>query len=130
MPEDRTWCFFVAVWWLAATIATGGEQGTSQRPPVGGSYPVPKTLLISNTPGRYDEGRSRMMNLLDGMGLDFDLLGSDKASTADFADYQLVIVAPTSDREFKVDESCLTTPGYTYASNIVGIILGRPGQMS
>ena len=39
------------------------------------------------------------------MGLDIDLLGSDKASTADFADYQLVIVAPTSDREFKVDES-------------------------
>src|SRR5258708_4080658 len=52
----------------------------------------------------YTEGRSRVTNLVDGMGLALDIAQQDQLDGVDKDRYQLVIVAPTSDREFKLSE--------------------------
>ena len=58
-------------------------------------------MLISDAAGEYHEDRSRIMNLLDGMGLDFNVKPY-RSSPAKLADYQLIIFAPSSDQEIKI----------------------------
>jgi hypothetical protein len=61
-------------------------------------------LVIDDAIDVYTEGRSRLTNLLDGMGLAFDIAQQDQLDGVDKDRYQLLIVAPTSDREFKLSE--------------------------
>lgn len=67
--------------------------------------PTQHILVITDSIDTYTEGRSRLTNLLDGMGLAFDQQAHNGLAKVDWARYQLAIVAPTSDREFKIDEA-------------------------
>ncbi|MGA2497354.1 MAG: DUF2334 domain-containing protein [Tepidisphaeraceae bacterium] len=86
---------------LTAMVATGNDDRPGPPENTAAAHPVRRILLISDAAGEYDEGRSRLMNLLDGMGLDFDVRTHTSSGT-NLAQYQLVIVAPTTGREIKI----------------------------
>lgn len=107
----------VCAWCLMAQPGGAAEPAQPAGPgDAAAGQPAPRVLLISDAGPEYDEGRSRLTNLLDGMGLEFDLVPHDQMPAIQWRDYQLVIVAPTAEREFKIDE--------TLERSIVGAIAG------
>ncbi len=67
--------------------------------------PMKAVLLVNDELDRYSEGRSRLANLLDGMGLPFELCRHDGLGQRRLDDIQLIIVAPTAQAALTLDEA-------------------------
>jgi hypothetical protein len=65
--------------------------------------PIPGIALITDAAEAYDAGVDRLQNLLDGMGLPYDLLAPASLPSADLTRYQLAIVAPSASGRFTLD---------------------------
>lgn len=87
---------------LAVAPATSVGDLGADTPPAAANRALRKVLLITNAGDEYHDDQARIMNLLDGMGLDFEWKKFPEAAGADLARYQLIIVAPVADRETKV----------------------------
>ena len=92
--ERNSWLFVdeIAVFGSAAPGAPAYE-------------PIKKVLVISSMVDDYDETRSRLTNLLEGMGLPFDVVQHDNIPQTDLRNYQLVIVTAAAARELEIDQA-------------------------
>ena len=80
--ERKQWAF------LDEIVVTG--DGT----PIG--EPMKRILVVSSDLPENDERQLRLVNILDGMGLDFDMIDAEQLDTVDFIDYQLLVFASSS----------------------------------
>ncbi len=60
-------------------------------------------LVVTNEPDADDERQLRLANLLDGMGIPFDLINTKQLDSIEFLDYQLLIFAGSSKIQLKIN---------------------------
>jgi len=75
----------------------------TDRPDAAPYRPIRNILVVTSEVNGYDENRSRLVNLLEGMGLPFDVIQHDSIAVTDLYRYQLVIVAAASARQLDLD---------------------------
>jgi len=89
-------------WLLVDEVAV---YGTAPRTRVVAAYrPVKEVLVVTSYLDEYSESRSRLVNLLEGMGLPFDIIEHQDVGQTALRGYQLVIVAMSGAEGAKLDE--------------------------
>lgn len=66
---------------------------------------IKEIMLITAGGAEYDESIARITNLIEGMGLPFDVIAQDSIVKTDLNNYQLVILAGSSMKEFVMNEA-------------------------
>ena len=91
---------------LSVTIfgvgCSGDDDETADRSEI--YQPIAPILLVSDSLAEYDEARSRLTNLLDGMGLQVEIIEHKHVPDQQLSNYQLAIVAGPTTRQFLIDQ--------------------------
>jgi len=89
-------------WLLVDEVAV---YGSAMPAAIEASYePIKEVLVVTSGLDEYSESRSRLVNLLEGMGLPFDIIEHQDVGRTALRDYQLVIVAMSGAEGAGIDE--------------------------
>ena len=67
--------------------------------------PIKKVLVVTGARTPDDESRLRITNMIEGMGLPFDVAEVDKLYDIELPDYQLIIFASSTNFKLDIDEA-------------------------
>lgn len=121
-PETRAW---VAVL-CGLLFALCGCGVRSPAPPDRvHEQPLRRVLFVTDEVDGYNEGRARLANLFEGIGLPFDTVSADRLTTIAIRDYQLLVVAATSEREWQMDDAAEEAVLRVLADGVHVLWIGR-----
>jgi len=105
--QSRYLRFFVArdQWLFIDEITVTGTPASFQSTIQPQEEPIKRILVATSDLTEPDERLLRLSNLLDGMGLEFDMITTEHIDDIEFLDYQLLIFVSSSKIPFNVTRS-------------------------